>query len=88
MKNIYFILAVMLLFVQSCTIQKRQHLPGYHIEWNTNDGHSEVQREKKPEQALDIAKQDVTGVSEVIAQPLKQELEANVSDIQMASPKD
>jgi len=46
MKNIYFLLAALVLVVQSCTIQKRQHLPGYHIEWNTNDSHSEVRQER------------------------------------------
>jgi len=33
MKKIYFLIVFALVFVTSCTIQKRQHLPGYHIEW-------------------------------------------------------
>lgn len=41
MKNLYFILASCVLIIQSCTIQKRQHLPGYHIEWNSRHAHSE-----------------------------------------------
>jgi hypothetical protein len=44
MKIFYFFLVAFVLFIQSCTIQKRQHLPGYHIEWNSNDSHSEVQK--------------------------------------------
>jgi len=88
MKSIYFILSVIIVFAQSCTIQKRQHLPGYHIEWNRNDSHSEVQSEKKPEQALDIAEHDVALVAELGAQPLEQEREAHVSDAEVASPRD
>jgi len=34
MKKIYFLIVFALVFITSCTIQKRQHLPGYHIEWN------------------------------------------------------
>jgi len=33
MKGIYFLIVFALVFISSCTIQKRQHLPGYHIEW-------------------------------------------------------
>jgi hypothetical protein len=47
MKNIYFLFAAVVLMAQSCTIQKRQHLPGYHIEWNSNEAHSEVQKTSK-----------------------------------------
>jgi hypothetical protein len=46
MKNIYFLVAAFVLIFQSCTIQKRQHLPGYHIEWKTNDAYSELQNLK------------------------------------------
>ena len=88
MKNVYFILAVIVLFAQSCTIQKRQHLPGYHIEWNTNESHSEVQREKKTEQALDIAEQDVALASEVVPQHLQQDVQVNHSDAEVAPPTD
>jgi hypothetical protein len=85
MKNIYVILAVIIVFAQSCSIQKRQHMPGYHIEWNTNESHSEVQREKKPEQALDIAEHDVAIEAEAVAQPLQQEVQASNTDAQVAS---
>ena len=85
MKNIYVILAVIIVFAQSCSIQKRQHMPGYHIEWNTNESHSEVQREKKPEQALDIAEHDVAIEAEAVAQPLQQEVQASNTDAQEAS---
>jgi hypothetical protein len=85
MKNIYFILAVIIVFAQSCSIQKRQHMPGYHIEWNTNESHSEVQREKKPEQAMDIAEYDVAIEAEAVAQPLQQEVQASNTDAQVAS---
>jgi hypothetical protein len=88
MKNIYFILAVIILFAQSCTIQKRQHLPGYHIEWNTKDSHSEVQREKKPEQALDIAEHDVVLAAEVAAQPLEQEIQTIGTVAEIAKSRD
>ncbi len=87
MKNVYFILAVIIVFAQSCTIQKRQHLPGYHIEWNTKDSHSEVQREKKPEQALDIAEYDVAIASEAVVQPLQQEVQPSSTDAQVASQR-
>jgi hypothetical protein len=88
MKNVYFILAVIIVFAQSCTIQKRQHLPGYHIEWNTKDSHSEVQREKKPEQVLDIAEHDVALAAEVAAQPLEQEMQTMNADAELAAPRD
>jgi hypothetical protein len=88
MKNIYFILAVIIVFAQSCTIQKRQHLPGYHIEWNTKDSHSEVQREKKPEQALDIAEHDVVLAAEVAAQPLEQEIQTIGTVAEIAKSRD
>lgn len=88
MKSIYFILAVIIVFAQSCTIQKRQHLPGYHIEWNTNESQSEVLWEKKPEQALDIAEHDVALAAEVGAQPLQQEVSANHSVAEVTPPTD
>jgi len=52
MKNFYFFLGAIVLFIQSCTIQKRQHLPGYHIEWNSNDSHSEVQKVNKEREEI------------------------------------
>jgi hypothetical protein len=88
MKNIYFILAVIVVFAQSCSIQKRQHLPGYHIEWNTNESHSEVQRQKKPEQALDIAEHDVAIEAEAVAQPLQQEKQTMNTDAELAEQRD
>ena len=88
LKNTYLIIAVITLFAQSCTIQKRQHMPGYHIEWNTKDAHSEVHSEKTPECALDIAKQDIALAVEVVAQPLEQEVQANHSVAEVTSPRD
>ena len=86
MKSIYFILAVIIVFAQSCTIQKRQHLPGYHIEWNTNESHSQVQSEKIQLQLSDVAIQDVAVASEVVPQHLQQEVQANHSDAESVSP--
>jgi cation transport ATPase len=37
MKKIYFLIVFALVFITSCTIQKRQHLPGYHIEWKGSE---------------------------------------------------
>ena len=34
MRRFIFLLATMLFILQSCSIQKRHYLPGYHIEWN------------------------------------------------------
>jgi hypothetical protein len=79
MKSIYFILAVIVLFAQSCTIQKRQYLPGYHIEWNMHESHSQVQSEKIQEQASDVGIQDIALVTEVGTQLLEQEVSANHS---------
>ncbi len=87
MKSIYFILAVIIVFAQSCTIQKRQHLPGYHIEWNTNESHSEVQWEKIPGEVSDVAKQHVAPVAEEFTTPTEQEVQTNHSDAVSVSPR-
>lgn len=41
MKNIRYALVgmlVLILFMGSCTIEKRVHLPGYHVEWSHSSG--------------------------------------------------
>jgi hypothetical protein len=88
MKNIYFLVAALVLIFQSCTIQKRQHLPGYHIEWNTTDSHSEVQREKTLGQSLEIEQHEVALAAEEVATPVGQEVLVNNSDAELASPSD
>lgn len=40
MKNLLFVIIALVITFQSCTIQKRQHLPGYYIEWNSANSHS------------------------------------------------
>lgn len=64
MKKLYFILAACVFIIQSCTIQKRQHLPGYHIEWNLQHSRSEARLSKETQkeetvtqvETLEIAK--------------------------------
>lgn len=55
MKSLYFILAACLLIIQSCTIQKRQHLPGYHIEWYSQHSRSEAIVSKNTQKEETIA---------------------------------
>ena len=47
MKYFIFFLATMLFILQSCSIQKRHYLPGYHIEWNSQ----RTQKESTPAHA-------------------------------------
>jgi len=54
MKNIYFILAVIVVFAQSCSIQKRQHMPGYHIEWKGSEASRLESEQKMPCDVLSI----------------------------------
>ncbi|MFM9005277.1 MAG: hypothetical protein ACKOSR_07210, partial [Flavobacteriales bacterium] len=42
MKRILFLAAIILLILESCSIQKRHYLPGYHIEWNGKKTHREA----------------------------------------------
>lgn len=47
MKNIGFLIVFTLLGASSCTIQKRVHLPGYHMEW-----HQKKKPQKKQNQTV------------------------------------
>jgi hypothetical protein len=63
MKNVYLLLAAVVWMIQSCTIQKRQHLPGYHIEWNSNESHSSVQKTNKEKLESASPTEDFTAVT-------------------------
>jgi len=58
-KLIVFVLLVSVFFT-SCTIQKRLHLPGYHIEWNTDVGTHETFRTSSEQSQEEVFTTDET----------------------------
>lgn len=71
MKRFIFFLATMLFILQSCSIQKRHYLPGYHIEWNSQ----RTQKESTPAHAdlnsLVLPKSDI-GTAETVKEQVLQ----------------
>ena len=69
MKSLYFILAACLLIIQSCTIQKRQHLPGYHIERYSQHSRSEgivSKNTQKEETITQVKTANVAATEEIL----------------------
>lgn len=85
MKNVYWFVLACVLVVQSCTIQKRQHLPGYHFEWNSNNSPGEAHKYNK-EKSVSVSPTDESSV-------ITHELETqnippvNVTDVALETPE-
>ncbi len=45
-KNLLFLAVFAIVFIQSCTVEKRRYLDGYHVEWNHRHDKQTVLNEK------------------------------------------
>jgi len=48
MNKLSLLIVFTIVFISSCTIQKRQHLPGYHIEWKGSEAKRSESVQKMP----------------------------------------
>jgi hypothetical protein len=64
-KSFYFI-GIFVIFFASCTVEKRMHLSGYHIEWKNKDQNSAKQKSLNKEIAFDNLTAEVNEDSAVV----------------------
>jgi uncharacterized membrane protein YqaE (UPF0057 family) len=86
MKKIYFLLIAAILFAfQSCTVEKRRYMEGYHVEWNHRSG--KVQKADPIEVALDEKKELSTTQESELAVTEQIIVESEVAHIEKADAK-
>ena len=66
MNKLSLLIVFTVVFISSCTIQKRQHLPGYHIEWKGGEARrTEVVKELSCEEMSTAANTEAINEEEV-----------------------
>ena len=75
MNKLSLLIIIALVSITSCTIQKRQHLPGYHIEWKGSEGERSVFSKERTNESVQTQAMVETGHQEVAEEAMDSTLE-------------